>query len=105
VLDCASTLGAAEVAHLLPGGGTYVRTLAALPSVVLDPLLNPLRPIKRFTLRLKLNVEDLRTLIAWVHRERVVPQITERFALADAVAALERSKTGRAHGKLVVQVG
>ncbi len=104
VLDCASTLGAEAIGELLSGGGHYVRTLPAIPSVVLDPVLNLLRPIKHFTLRLNPNIDDLRTLYTWMRRERITPLITEHFALADAVSALERSKTGRAHGKLVVRV-
>lgn len=104
VLDCASTLGPEAVGTLLAGGGAYVRTLPALPTMLFDPLLNALRPIKRFTLRLQPNIEDLRTLLAWLRRERITPLITEQFALADAVNAFERSKSGRAHGKLVVRV-
>lgn len=104
VLDCASTLWPTDVAALLSGGGRYVSTLPSFPAVLLDPLLNPLRPIKRFTLRLAPNADDLRALLAWLRRGRVKPLITERFALADAVAALELSKTGHARGKLVVQI-
>jgi NADPH:quinone reductase-like Zn-dependent oxidoreductase len=105
VLDCASTLGSGDIATLLPGGGRYVRTLPAIPSVAFDPLLNALRPIKRFTLRLKLNADDLRTLLTWLGRGRLKPLISERFTLASAVAALERSKSGHARGKLVVAIG
>jgi NADPH:quinone reductase-like Zn-dependent oxidoreductase len=105
VLDCASTLGSTDVATLLPNGGRYVRTLPTYPSVLLDRLLNAARPIKRFTLRLKPNVEDVRTLLAWMRRGRIRPLISERFALMDAVAALDQSRSGRAHGKLVVSVG
>jgi len=105
VLDCASTLGPTDVAALLPNGGRYVRTLPAFPSVLLDPLLNVTRPIKRFTLRLKPNAEDVRTLFNWMRRGRIKPLICERFAFADAVAALGASRAGRSHGKLVVRVG
>jgi NADPH:quinone reductase-like Zn-dependent oxidoreductase len=105
VLDCASTLGEPEIATLLASGGNYVRTLPSLPAVVLDPLLNRLRPIKRFTLRLSPNTDDLRALLTWLRRGRIKPVIGERFAFADAVAALERSKSGRAQGKLVVRIG
>lgn len=104
VLDCASTLGADAIATLLANGGRCVRTLPAFPSVVLDPLLNAFRPIKRFTLRLNPNAEDLRTLATWLRRERIKPLITERYPLAGAVSALERSQTGHARGKLVVQI-
>ena len=104
VLDCASTLGDADIAELLPNGGRYVRTLPAFPSVVLDPLLNATRPVKRFTLRLKPNTDDVRTLLNWMRRGLLKPLVSERVALAGAIAALERLQAGRAHGKLVVGV-
>jgi len=104
VLDCASTLGSSEVAVLLSSGGRYVRTLPAFPWVVLDPLLNPLRPIKHFTLKLAPNADDLRTLLTWMRRDRLHPVIAERFPFSNAITALELSKSGRAHGKLVVHI-
>ena len=104
VLDCASTLGDADIAELLPNGGRYVRTLPAFPSMLLDPLLNATRPVKRFTLRLKPNTDDVRTLLNWMRRGMLMPLVSEQVALANAVAALERLQTGRTHGKLVVRV-
>ena len=104
VLDCASTLGDADIAELLPNGGRYVRTLPAFPSMLLDPLLNATRPVKRFTLRLKPNTDDVRALLNWTRRGLLKPLISERVALANALAALEQLQAGRAHGKLVVRV-
>lgn len=104
VLDCASTLGGAEVAELLASGGRYVRTLPSFPSFVLDPLLNVARPIKRFTLRLNPNLDDMRTLLNWLRRGQIKPMITQRFAFDNAIDALDLSKSGRARGKLVVRV-
>jgi len=89
---------------LLSSGGRYVRTLPAFPWVVLDPLLNPLRPIKHFTLKLAPNADDLRTLLTWMRRDRLHPVIAERFPFSNAITALELSKSGRAHGKLVVHI-
>ena len=104
VLDCASTLGNADIGELLPNGGRYVRTLPAFPSMLLDPLLNATRPVKRFTLRLKPNTDDVRTLLNWMRRGMLRPLISERVALANAVAALGQLQAGRAHGKVVVGV-
>jgi NADPH:quinone reductase-like Zn-dependent oxidoreductase len=104
VLDCASTLGDADIAELLPNGGRYVRTLPAFPSMLLDPLLNAARPVKRFTLRLKPNTDDVRTLLNWMRRGMLKPLVSERVTLANALAALEQLQAGRAHGKLVVAV-
>jgi NADPH:quinone reductase-like Zn-dependent oxidoreductase len=104
VLDCASTLGSSEIATLLAKGGAYVRTLPTFPSLVFDALVNPLRPVKRHTLRLKPNADDLRTLLTWMKRGRIRPQVTERFTFANSVRALERSRSGKVRGKVVVQV-
>ncbi len=104
VLDCASTLGSQDAGVLLANGGAYVRTLPAFPSLLFDPLLNRLRPIKRHALRLRPNPDDLRTLLGWMRRGRLGPRVTERFAFANALKALELSHSGRARGKLVVQV-
>ena len=104
VLDCASTLGDADIAELLPNGGRYVRTLPAFPSLLLDPLLNATRPVKRFSLRLKPNTDDVRTLLNWMRRGMLRPLIAERVALPGAITALEQLQAGRAHGKLVVAV-
>ena len=104
VLDCASTLGDSDISVLLPNGGRYVRTLPALPSMLLDPLLNATRPVKRFTLRLKPNTDDVRTLLNWMRRGMLRPLVSQRIALANAVAALEQLHTGRTHGKLLVHV-
>lgn len=104
VLDCSSTLGSHDIGVLLSKGGRYVRTLPSIPSVAFDPLLNALRPIKRYTLRLKPNAEDLRTLVGWMRRGRLRPMVTERYSFANAVQALELSRSGKARGKLVVQL-
>jgi len=104
VLDCASTLGDADIAELLPNGGRYVRTLPAFPSMLLDPLLNATRPVKRFTLKLKPNTDDVRTLLNWMRRGMLKPLISERVALANAIAALDQLQAGRSYGKLVVAV-
>jgi NADPH:quinone reductase-like Zn-dependent oxidoreductase len=104
VLDCACTLGSSEIAVLLSAGGHYVRTLPKFPATVLDETLNRLRPIKQHTLRLAPNANDLRTLLGLLRSGRIKPLISERFAFGNAVAALVRSRSGRAHGKLVVRV-
>lgn len=104
VLDCASSLAPAAIETLLAEGGHYVATLPKLPAVVFDPLLNPFRRLKRRTLRLHANAADIATLLRWLADGRVRPLITQRFAFADTVAALERSKSGRARGKLVIDL-
>jgi len=104
VLDCANALAVTDIAVLLADGGHYVTTLPRFPAVIFDPLLNAFRRIKRHTLKLNANADDLRTLMQWVRDGRLRPLISERFEFADAVRALEHSRTGHARGKLVVRV-
>ncbi len=104
VLDCANALTAADVAVLLADGGHYVNTLPKFPAMFVDPLLNALRRVKRHTLKLNANDADLRQLLAWMNEGRVRPLIAERFDFADAKAALERSRSGHARGKLIVRI-
>jgi NADPH:quinone reductase-like Zn-dependent oxidoreductase len=104
VLDCTSSLGDTDVAALLPQGGRYVRSLPKFPSLLLDPLANPLRRTRRFTLKLKPNVDDLRTLLTWLRKGRVRPLVAGRYSLGNALLALELSESGRARGKLVIRV-
>ncbi len=104
VLDCVNALSRPDVELLLSGGGYYVNTLPEFPSVIFDPLLNPFRRIKRKTLKLDARADDLRMLLQWVREGRLRPLVSQRFAFADAVKALELSKSGHARGKLVVQM-
>jgi NADPH2:quinone reductase len=104
VLDCASTLTAADIASLLAAGGRYVSTLPKFPGMLLDPLLNPFRRTRRHALRLTPSRADLQTLLQWLVEGRVRPRISAYFAAADAVRALEQSKAGRARGKLLVRL-
>ena len=77
---------------------------SSFPSMLLDPLLNAARPVKRFTLKLKPNTDDVRTLLNWMRRGMLKPLISERVAFANAIAALDQLQAGRSYGKLVVAV-
>jgi len=104
VIDCVAKLGAADLAALMPGGGHAVATLPRVPGVALDPLLNPLRAIKRHTLMLQTTGDDVATLLRALERGAFVPRVTQRFAMADAVQALLASRSGHVRGKLVIDV-
>lgn len=104
VLDCASSLSAAEASALLGDRGRYVATLPNFPGVVFDTLLNPLRTRKRFALRLQPTAADLAALMQWMAEGRLAAKISARFPADEAVRALELSKGGRVRGKLVVRL-
>lgn len=105
VLDCTTTLSAAEVRTLLTPGGRYVATLPRFPSIALDPLLNVFRRTRHYALLLAPARVDMQTLLQWVTSGRVQPRISQRFEATDAVDALAQSKAGHARGKLVVRLG
>lgn len=105
VLDCAARLTAGDQKRLLAGGGRYISTLPAFPAVLVDPLRNLFARTRRYTLRLARNADDLRLLLAWAEEGRLAPQIAQRFAFDQLVAALVQLRDGHPRGKLLLAVG
>lgn len=103
VLDCATSLAPRDAAALLGRGGRYVSTLPRVPGIVLDPLVNPFRRTKRYTLRLAVRRPDLDVLLRWMQDGRVRAAISEILPAARTVEALARSKDGHVRGKLVIE--
>ena len=56
------------------------------------------------TLLARLYQEDLVTLAALMEKQAVTPVIDRRYPLHDVVSAIEYSETGRARGKIVVNI-
>lgn len=102
VIDCASRLDAATVAQLMPGGGRLAVTLPSMPGMLLDPLLNPFRRVRRSSLRLVPDAGTLEALLARVADGRLPVPPLHRVPLNEAVAALTASRGGHVHGKLIV---
>ena len=88
----------------MPQGGHTVATLPRFPGVAFDPLLNPLRAIKRHTLMLKTTSDDVATLLRGIQRGTFVPRVTQRYVMTDALQALQASRGGHVRGKLVIDV-
>jgi NADPH:quinone reductase-like Zn-dependent oxidoreductase len=104
VIDCVARLGAGDLAALMPQGGHAVATLPRFPGVAFDPLLNPLRAIKRHTLMLKTSGDDVATLLRGAEQGTFAPRVTQRYAMTDALQALLASRGGHVRGKLVIDV-
>jgi NADPH:quinone reductase-like Zn-dependent oxidoreductase len=102
VIDCASRLDAATLAALMPGGGRVAVTLPSFPGVIFDPLLNPLRRIRRATLRLVPTASALEELLARVAEGRLPVPLTRSSPLDDAVAAYVASRSGHMRGKVAL---
>jgi NADPH:quinone reductase-like Zn-dependent oxidoreductase len=104
VLDCVGMLGPEDVRSLLADDGCYVSTTPQFPRVVSDTVMNFARRAKRRVLMLKLNPADLEWLMQQLAAGSLRVAITRTYPLAEAAAALEQSRAGHVHGKLVVAI-
>jgi NADPH:quinone reductase-like Zn-dependent oxidoreductase len=88
---------------LLTANGRFASCMPG-PSVFVGAALNLFRARKVLPVMLKPNAADLTTLDAWVTAGKLKVVIDSRFPLADVPKAWERSRSGRAVGKIVVEV-
>lgn len=103
VLDCVGA-DAAKWLPLVREGGRYVSTVPG-PSVILRSVLNPLAKKRVVPVLLKSRAADLALLDRWFEAGRLRVVIDSRFPLAKLGEAWARSITGRAAGKIVIDVG
>ena len=88
---------------LLAKGGRYVSTLPG-PGVFLRSVLNPLTGRKVRAVMLKSNATDLSVLNRLVEAGKLRVVIDSRYPLSELAAAWKRSMSGRAAGKIVINV-
>jgi NADPH:quinone reductase-like Zn-dependent oxidoreductase len=101
VLDCVGVPVGEYLARLLPGG----RFGSCLPSpaVFAHATLNGLRKKKVLPVLLKGNAADLGVLDALAEKGKLEVVVDSRFPAEQLGAAWERSRTGRAAGKIIVE--
>jgi NADPH:quinone reductase-like Zn-dependent oxidoreductase len=104
VLDCATTLLPADVNHLLADDGRYVSTTPRFPQIIFDTLANLVTRRRKRVLMLRLSGDDLQWLIEQLATGQLQVFIERSFPLAAALEALQRSRSGRVRGKLVIEV-
>jgi NADPH:quinone reductase-like Zn-dependent oxidoreductase len=104
VIDCATTLDTTTLGVLLPHGGNAAFTLPSFPGVIFDPLLNPLRRIRRHTLRLDPNADQCAQVLALVADKRIKVHLTRTYGFDRAVDALAESRGGQVRGKIAVAI-
>jgi NADPH:quinone reductase-like Zn-dependent oxidoreductase len=102
ILDCVGGSPYNWLPRLGPGG-RFASVLPG-PSVFLREALNPLTGKKVRTVMLKTNAPDLAILDGLFAAGKLRVVIDSRFPLADLPRAWERSKSGRAAGKIVIDV-
>jgi NADPH:quinone reductase-like Zn-dependent oxidoreductase len=102
VLDCVGGSPFPWI-KLLANDGRYVSTLPG-PGVFLRSALNPVSRRKIRAVMLKSNAADLMALDRLVEEGKLRVVIDSRYPLSELPAAWKRSKTGRATGKIVIDV-
>lgn len=104
VLDCVPNLPRNLHARLLARGGHYASTLPGAATYLLDPILNRLGRVRRHAVMLRPDDAALRELFAGLEQGRLHCEIAGEYPLEQAATAIERSRTGRVAGKLVIRI-
>lgn len=102
VLDCVGGSPSPWMARLGPGG-RFASTMPG-PSVFARSFLNFVTSRKAHAVMLKSSAADLRALDRLVEAGKLRVVVDSRFPLADLAKAWERSMSGRAAGKIVIDV-
>lgn len=102
VLDCVGGSPSAWLPLLRPGG-RFASTMPG-PAVFLHQLTNPVAPKQVRAVMLDSNAADLRVLDGLVAAGKLRVVVDRRFPLAELRQAWEYSISGRAAGKIVIDV-
>lgn len=104
VLDCVPNLPRAVQRKLLRRGGSYVTTVPGPVTLLLDPLLNLLGGVQRRGVMLQPDAAVMKELLGYVAQGQLRCSIEQEFPLSEARSAIERSRTGRVQGKILLRV-
>ncbi|HUJ58283.1 MAG TPA: NAD(P)-dependent alcohol dehydrogenase [Kofleriaceae bacterium] len=103
VFDCVGSAPHATCKPVLAGRKTHVTTTPVV-STFLRSFANPLFGIKVHGIITKGNGSDLELIKTMVDDGKLVPVIDKVFPFGEVAAAQEYSKTGRARGKIVLEL-
>jgi NADPH:quinone reductase-like Zn-dependent oxidoreductase len=104
VIDCVPNLPRHSHGRLVARGGRYVSTLPDAATYLVDPLLNRVGRLKRHAVMLAPSAAAYQELHAYVRNGQLRCEIEAEYPLEQAAAAIERSRSGRVRGKLVIRV-
>ena len=104
VLDCVPSLPRRTHRALLGSGGHYASTLPGAATFMLDPITNRVGPIRRHGVMLTPSAAAMDELLGYVRKGRLRCHVEAEYPLARATEAVERSRSGRVQGKLVIRV-
>lgn len=103
VFDCAGTKPFGECARVLTGRRVHV-TVQPRPWTFIRMFLNPLFGMKVYGIITTGNGADLEAITALVEKGALKPNVDRVFPFAEIAAAQEHSKSGKAKGKLVLEL-
>ena len=104
VLDCVPSLARGCHGRLLEPGGHYASTLPSAWTYTLDPLLNRLGRLMRHAVMLRPSEPAMAELLGAWRAGTLSCEVAEEIPLEEVAHAIERSRTGRVAGKLVIRV-
>jgi NADPH:quinone reductase-like Zn-dependent oxidoreductase len=104
VLDCVPNVPRAVQRTLLRRGGSYVTTVPSPVTLLLDPLLNRLSGVQRKGVMLQADAAVMKELLGYVAQGQLRCSIEQEFPLSEARSAIERSRSGRVQGKILLRV-
>jgi len=104
VLDCVPNLKRDGHGRLLKHGGHYASTLPDAWTYTLDPLLNRLGRRMRHAVMLRPSEPAMAELLRAWGAGTLSCEVAEEFPLDEVAHAIDRSRTGRVAGKLVIRV-
>jgi NADPH:quinone reductase-like Zn-dependent oxidoreductase len=104
VLDCVPSLPRPAHRALLGRGGHYASTLPDAATFLIDPIANQFGPIRRHGVMLAPCAAAMDELLGYVRNGLLRCHVEAEYPLARASEAIERSRSGRVQGKLVIRV-
>ncbi len=102
VLDCVPNIPRSVQPRLLVQGGHYVTTVPGAATFLIDPLTNLFGDVRRHGIMLKPDAVVMNEVLGYVAQGRLHCAIEREFPLQQAREAIERSRSGRVQGKIVL---
>jgi NADPH:quinone reductase-like Zn-dependent oxidoreductase len=104
VLDCVPNIPRGLHPRLLVRRGHYVTTVPGAATLILDPLMNRFGAVRRHGVMLKPDAAAISEVLRYVAQGRLHCAIESALPLRQARDAIERSRSGRVQGKIVLVV-
>jgi NADPH:quinone reductase-like Zn-dependent oxidoreductase len=104
VVDCVPNIPRAMQRRLLRRRGHYVTTVPNAATFMIDPLTNRCGGVQRHGVMLKPDAGVMNEVLGYVAQGRLRCAIEREFSLQLARDAIERSRSGRVQGKIVLRI-